>query len=95
MTELWSEKFEWFGPSPIEPFNLVRDDVSNSRNLTFVRIVSRRLAIFLAFFGKGCAAKNASTSATDSAVQKLPQQAWMSESIKLDKPPPARALYAS
>ena len=22
LTELWSEKFEWFGPSPIEPFNL-------------------------------------------------------------------------
>ena len=22
MIELWSEKFEWFGPSPIEPFNL-------------------------------------------------------------------------
>ena len=21
MTKLWSEKFEWFGPSPIEPFN--------------------------------------------------------------------------
>ena len=21
LTELWSEKFEWFGPSPIEPFN--------------------------------------------------------------------------
>ena len=21
MTELCSEKFEWFGPSPIEPFN--------------------------------------------------------------------------
>ena len=22
LTELWSEKFEWFGPSPIEPFHL-------------------------------------------------------------------------
>ena len=22
LTELSSEKFEWFGPSPIEPFNL-------------------------------------------------------------------------
>jgi len=22
LTEFWSEKFEWFGPSPIEPFNL-------------------------------------------------------------------------
>ena len=22
LTELWSEKFEWFGPSPIEPFVL-------------------------------------------------------------------------
>ena len=22
LTELWSEKFEWFDPSPIEPFNL-------------------------------------------------------------------------
>ena len=21
LTELWCEKFEWFGPSPIEPFN--------------------------------------------------------------------------
>ena len=27
MTELWSEKFERFGPSPIEPFNLVEDGV--------------------------------------------------------------------
>ena len=25
--ELWSEKFEWFGPSPIEPFNSDRDPV--------------------------------------------------------------------
>ena len=25
LTELRSEKFEWFGPSPIEPFNLVAD----------------------------------------------------------------------
>ena len=25
MTELRSEKFEWFGPSPIEPFNLGKD----------------------------------------------------------------------
>ena len=22
LTELWSEKFKWFDPSPIEPFNL-------------------------------------------------------------------------
>ena len=22
LTELWCEKFEWFDPSPIEPFNL-------------------------------------------------------------------------
>ena len=22
LTELWCEKFEWFGPSPIEPFNI-------------------------------------------------------------------------
>ena len=25
LCELWSEKFEWFGPSPIEPFNLGND----------------------------------------------------------------------
>ena len=25
LTELWSEKIEWFGPSPIEPFNLALD----------------------------------------------------------------------
>ena len=25
MTELWSEKSEWFDPSPIEPFNLGSD----------------------------------------------------------------------
>ena len=25
LCELWSEKFEWFGPSPIEPFNQVHD----------------------------------------------------------------------
>ena len=24
LTELWSEKFEWFDPSPIEPFNPAR-----------------------------------------------------------------------
>ena len=25
LTELWCEKFEWFDPSPIEPFNLGRE----------------------------------------------------------------------
>ena len=25
LTELWCEKFEWFDPSPIEPFNLGHD----------------------------------------------------------------------
>ena len=28
LTELRSEKFEWFGPSPIEPFNLGHDTES-------------------------------------------------------------------
>ena len=31
MTELRSEKFEWFGPSPIEPFNLGADGRSHAR----------------------------------------------------------------
>ena len=28
MTELRSERFEWFGPSPIEPFNLAGNRVA-------------------------------------------------------------------
>ena len=33
LCELWSEKFEWFGPSPIEPFNLgaVKPPVARGR----------------------------------------------------------------
>ena len=29
LTELWREKFEWFDPSPIEPFNLDKNRVGH------------------------------------------------------------------
>ena len=31
LTELRSEKFEWFGPSPIEPLNLREDDQATAQ----------------------------------------------------------------
>ena len=40
LCELWSEKFEWFGPSPIEPFNLAPYGALSSKGAAEVTCVA-------------------------------------------------------
>ena len=41
LTELWSEKFEWFDPSPIEPFNSDEDRVQEGARDAELRLSLR------------------------------------------------------
>ena len=71
LTELLSEKFEWFGPSPIEPFNPARDP---SRRASGARSCSRGRG------GRSCRRARGSTGRSSGGLCRPPRAGRSSRS---------------